>query len=228
MSAAVEPQKMASFFVKDCAFATMATGLVAQTLVEFKHHLKNISPESIYFHFWRPTIETTLPPGSFYNDFSHWAHYDLHDDFLAERLALLDPTEYNDLEKLRVDMLEIVDTRIDESGSLAFSVVKPFYFIKAKIVVFNTAYRLETPKDLVRIIPELAKSSIFYHFIDARTRLPSAQDDFSVWLQRDDNLYLPLIQELKQIDPYFISLVDLQQKLSTAVTKYFLQEPNNA
>lgn len=211
------------FYVKDCALASIATGSKAQNLGEFRDRIKTISAESIYYHFWRQSIETSLAPGSFYNDFSHWAHYQLHDDTLAERLALIDPTEYADLEKLRSAIIEVIENRLDEEDSVTLCLhVDAFHFIKSKIVVFNTPYKMEHPKDLVKTIPVISHSSIFYHFIDARRREVIVLDDFSLWLHSYQDEFSPLIKRFKQIDPYFIPLADLQQKLSLTVTEYFL------
>lgn len=214
-----------AFYVKDCALASIATGSKAQTLGEFRDVIKIIPAESLYYHFWRQSIETSLVQGSFYNDFSLWAHYKLHDDVLAERLALLDPSEYEDLEKLRSDVLSVFENRLDEQeGSLIDYKAEAFHFIQSKIVVFNTSYKMEEPKDLVKTIPVLSRSSIFYHFIDARRRGVIGSDDFSVWLLSCSGNFEPLIEQLKQIDPYFITLADLQQRLSCVVNEFFINQ----
>lgn len=215
-----------AFYVKDCALAAMATGIKAQTLGEFHDRLKMISAESIYYHFWRQSIEASLVPGSFHNDFSRWAHAHLHDDVLAERLALIDPSEYVDLDKLRFAMMEVLENRIDEvEVQILNPSVDAFYFIQSKIVVFSTPYVMQHPKELVKVVPEMSRSTIFYHFIDARRRNTTAVDDFSTWLKvYDHNQFSALLESLKQIDPYFIPLEHLQQKIIVAVTEYFLNE----
>lgn len=216
---------MNAFYVKDCALASIATGCKAQTLGEFRDVLKIIPAESIYYHFWRQSIETSVVAGSFYNDFSLWAHYKLHDDVLAERLALLDPSEYEDLEKLRLDILHIIENRIEEEeGTVIYYRAEAFHFIRSKIVVFNTTYKMEEPKDLVKTIPAISRTSIFYHFIDARRRGVVGLDDFSTWLLSCPGKFDSLVDKLKQIDPYFIPLADLQQRLSNITCEYFLNE----
>lgn len=221
-------QNQVPFFVKDCALAPIATGSKAQTLGEFRDRLKEVPAESIYYHFWRQSIETSLVPGSFYNDFSHWAHYHLHDDFLAERLALIDPSDYLDLETLRTDIIEVVENRLDEldRGGL-YPIAEPFHFIQSKIVIFNTLYKMEHPRELVKTIPVISRSSIFYHFIDARRRNKEKLDDFSTWLQSYQNEFQSLIEKIKQVDPYFIPLDELQQKLVAVITEYFLDKTND-
>lgn len=216
------------FYVKDCALAAMATGIKAQTLGEFRDRLKMISAESIYYHFWRQSIETSLVPGAFHNDFSRWAHEHLHDDILAERLALIDPSEYVGLDKLRLTIMEVIENRLDELDVQILSpTVEPFHFIQSKIIVFSTPYIMHHPEELVKVIPDMSRSSIFYHFIDARRRSTSALDDFSTWLGMYNGQFSLLIQSLKQIDPYFIPLEDLQQKIASAVMEYFLHETHH-
>lgn len=216
----------APFYVKDCALAAMAVGSKAQTLAELRDRMKAISAESIYYHFWRQSIEASLAIGSFHNDFSNWAHDQLHDDVLAERLALMDPSEYRNVEDLRSDILEVIENRLDEQSSTGFyaQAHAAFHFIQSKIIVFNTPYKMESPKELVKTLPILSPSSIFYHFIDARRRNVVGQDDFSIWLSSYQNRYLPLITCLKSVDPYFIPLIQLQQKLSSILTGYFSKE----
>lgn len=217
------------FFVRDCAFAAIATGEKAQTLAEFRDRLKIIPVDSIYHHFWQQSVETTLVQGSFYNDFSHWAHYHLHDDILAERLALIDPSQYYDLEKLRSDILDVLENRLDEQEGISWCLpANSFHFVRSKIVVFNTHYKMEHPRELVKTLPEVTRSSIFYHFIDARRRLEGGIDDFSQWLQGYHDEFTALIERLKNIDPYFLPLDDLQQKLILAVQDYFLENQEKA
>lgn len=218
----------APFYVKDCALAAIATGSKAQNLVELRDQIKTIPAESIYYHFWRQSIETSLVPESFCNDFSHWAHYQLHDEVLAERIAFIDPSEYVDLEKLRSDIVNVIENRLDEQNGVTLcSHAEAFHFIRFKIIVFNTSHKMEHPKDLVKTIPVISPSSIFYHFIDARRRESIRLDDFSSWLYGYHEEFDPLIERLKQIDPYFIPLADLQQKLSSTITEYFLGDNNS-
>lgn len=210
------------FYVKDCVVATIALGSRAQSIGEFRDRLKTIPAESIYYHFWRQIMEASLVPGAYYNDFSNWAHYQLHDDVLAERLALLNPSEYAHLELLRQEIIEILENRLDEQENLIFSGHdQAFYFIRSKIVVIDTPYCIREPQQLAHMISQMSISSIFYHFIDAHRRNAIALDDFSIWLHDSSSEFEPLIAQLKSIDPYFIPLVHLQKKLIHTVNNFF-------
>lgn len=210
------------FHFKDCALIAIATGVRAQTLVEFRDKLEVIPAGSIFYHFWSSHLNSAIEHYESLNDFSKWAYQDLHDDILAEKLDLLNPAEYRNIENLRADMVEIVDSRLDEVDFIPFSKrEKQFHFIRSTIVVFSTSFEMKQPKELVEILPKLPRSSIFYHFVDSKRRTPDYSNDFSAWLRDFGPEFHPLIEELDGIDPFYLSLTDLKEKLVDLFKKYF-------
>jgi hypothetical protein len=213
------------FHLKDCSLAAIATGIKARSLIELRDKLADIPLSSIYFHFWGGRLRTAFEHREYLNDFSAWVHYHLHDDILAERLALLNPQEYPDMEELRSDLIELIDDRLDEREFIPWSKSEEeFHFIRSQIVIFDTRHLIAEPRDLIHIIPLLSSSSLFYHFIDAAKRTPDGIDDFSVWLEGFEGKYQQLIEAISKIDPYLIQLSDLQKKLETIFTNYFLEK----
>ncbi|HHP7230681.1 MAG TPA: DUF5752 family protein [Xenococcaceae cyanobacterium] len=211
------PEGIDPFALKDCALIAIATGKQAVTLKELRDNLATINPDSIYHHFWGGLLEPRFEEREYNNDFASWGRRGLHDDKLAERLAMVDPSFYSDLEDLRQELLAIIEERLDERESLSWMVTsEPFEFIRAQIVVFDTDMRVERPEQLAELIPRLSTSSIFYHFIDARRRLPERSDDFRFWLANFNNgLSDELSNQLADIDPYFETLSELRQQLTT-------------
>jgi hypothetical protein len=208
------------FLVKSCSLATISTGIKASSLKEFHDVLESIHVGSIYYHFWGRRLHPEIIKQEFYNDFALWAHKSLHDDFLAERLSVIDPRDFENLELLRQKLLDVVEHRIDEVElSILGRAVKQFYFKRSLVVVFETNIQVKDPQELPKIIPILAPSSIFYHLIDARRVEKS--DDFCNWLLFYGDKYLKLINKIKEIDPYFSSLNDLRNDLSKVVNDYF-------
>lgn len=204
-----------AFALKDCALISIATGKKAQSLKELRERLVTISTNSIYNHFWGSLLEPRFEEREFNNDFAAWALAGLHDETLAERLAVLDPKEHPDLETLRQELIEVIDERLDESEYLKWLLAtEPFEFIRTQIVVFDTDQRIQHPKELSKLLPHLSTSSLFYHFIDARRRLPNGLDDFRQWLLGFDGQYQSLIEQLAAIDPYFSTLTELRQEVS--------------
>jgi hypothetical protein len=120
-------------------------------------------------------------------------------------------------------MLEIVETRLGEVELIPWAKREErFHFVRATIVVFATKHQVQKPEELVTLFPTLTRGSIFYHLIDARRRTPDRTNDFSEWLKQFGDKYKKLQEELNRVDPYFISLVSLQE--SSIAMQYFIQE----
>ncbi len=217
----------APFDVKDCALSAIATGEKAQSLLELREKVSTIHPNSIYYHFWGGRLRTSFEHHEYHNDFSSWAHTQLHDDILAERLELLNPQDYESLEELRSELVDIIDNRLDEREYIPISKSEEkFQFIKSHLVIFQTRHQFNQPSDLISVLPLLTNSSLFYHFIDATRRTPNGTDDFTLWLNGFGEKYHDLIEEFERIDPYFISLTNLKTRLIEISTEYFTDRQN--
>lgn len=218
------PGEIPVFEIKDCALVAIATGNRAVNLKELRDILNTIDLDSIYYHFWGGLLQPRFEEREYNNDFAAWAWHGLHDFPLAERLAVVDPNEFEGLEDLRQELLEVIEERMDEQGqlSLLYATFR-FEFIRSQIVVFDTQKRVDAPEKLAELLPTLSPSSIFYHFIDARRRLIHHKDDFSSWLCTCGTSYERLCAELDGVDPYFGSLAQLKEQLQTIFDRFFQQ-----
>ena len=104
------------FFVKDCALVTIATGKKAQNLKEMREHLLNIHLGSIYHHFWGGLLRPRFDEPEYNNDFAEWVHHALQDNILAERLSVIDPDPFVNLNPCE-QLLEAIDLRSDLSAN---------------------------------------------------------------------------------------------------------------
>jgi hypothetical protein len=212
----------AVFAIKDCALIAIATGHRAINLKELRDILNTISSDSIFYHFWGNLLQPRFEEREYNNDFASWAWHGMHDATLAERLAVIDPTDFADLEDLRQELLEIIEERLDEQGYLSWlQATSRFEFIRSQIVIFDTGHRVETPEKLAELLPNLSTGSIFYHFIDARRRLDSHGDDFSFWLSGHGERCSELCSLLSGIEPYFGSLHQIKNQLVKTFTDFF-------
>lgn len=213
---------MVDFAIKDCALATIATGRRAQTLRELRDVLEDIHPGCIYNHFWGTLLRPEHSDREFNNDFATWCYYGLHDSVAAERMAVIDPADFEDLEDLRRELIDVIDERLDETEVMLFTRAdQQFQFTRSIIVVFDTYRRLSEPVELARVLPEWSVGSIFYHVIDARRRDPIHVDDFRLWLTGLSPEYKPLCDSLAEIDPYFDSLFVLRDRLAQVFSAFF-------
>jgi hypothetical protein len=210
------------FEVKDCALVAIATGVKAQNLKELRDALRQVNPGSIYFHFWGGLLRPTFDDPEFINDFAIWSHYALHDEILAERLAIIDPTAFHDLESVRQELIETIEERLDEvQWPMWASSDSQFHFIRSQIVIFNTNLVIQDPRELVELTPKMRLGSLFYHFIDSRRRTPDRHSDFEAWLQGFHGEHNELCELISRVDPYFITLRELRRTLSDTFSAYF-------
>lgn len=210
------------FLVKNCSLAAIATGERAGSLLEFRDKLAVVDEWCIYYHFWSGHMNPKFVHSQHHNDFASWAFHCLHDNILAERLSIIDPTECENLEALRQELLETIEKSLDDYEILLWTKKEDrFHFIRSMIIVFETHLKMEHPGNLTHVLPTLPPSSIFYHFIDARSRTPEKMDDFSAWLRMFGDQYDDLIGVIQAIDPYFLSLTQLKDELIGAVDHYF-------
>ncbi len=210
------------FDIRDCVLIAMATAVKAMTLSELRNELARIPPGSIYYHFWGGLLHPRFEEHEYNNDFAAWARHGLHDAELAERLAVVDPTECEDMEDLRREVIEIIEQRLDENERLQWlPAQQPFEFLQSQIVVFDTHTRVADPGALADLLPRFSISTVFYHFIDARRRFPSRIDDFSAWLAGFDEDHTDLLRELAGIDPYFGTLPELRRTLAETFMRHF-------
>jgi septum formation topological specificity factor MinE len=210
------------FLVKNCALASVATGASASSLLELRDKIVIVDEASIYHHFWGGRMNPRFVELQRHNDFASWVYHRLHDHVLAERLSVIDPTEFDTLEALRQELLETIERRLDEYETIFWTKkVDRFNFVSSKVIVFDSSLSLHNPEDFPALIAVLPPSSIFYHFIDARTRTRTKTDDFSVWLQFFGSTYDSLIDQIQAIDPYFLSLTQLREELVRVCSCYF-------
>ncbi len=213
------------FAVKDCALIAIATGHKAQNLRELRDRLETIDPGSIYYHFWGGRLRPGFDDPEYNNDFASWARHALHDGKMAERLGAIDPREFETLEELRQELIEVIEERLDETEMVPWAHrEQQFNFLTSQIVVFSTNRQLTRHQELVKAIPQMSVGSIFYHFIDAMRRTPDKVDDFREWLSGFDGEYAELCAKIANLDPYFLTLTQLRTELAKIFSTYFAGE----
>lgn len=171
-------------------------------------------PAVTYFHFWGSLLRPHFVDPEYQNDFAAWAYHDLHERRLAERLAIINPTEFEAIDDLRRKVIDVVEERMDEQDFESHvDAENPFFFMRFQIVIFDTRQRIQTPEQLLDIIPTISLGSLFYHFIDSRRRTQSRRNDFSEWMGGCGKQYAKLAAQIAAVDPYFNSLTELRDHL---------------
>jgi hypothetical protein len=207
------------FKVKDCALITRMAGIgTAMNLRELLERVRVIPNECLFHHFCETVLRPTFDDPEFRNDFAVWAKRSLRDRVLAERLAIINPYKYRSFADLRHQLIDIIEERLSEVGQIQWvAPEQQFYFMQAVTVVFDTGVELREPSDLISQLRNMSHGSIYYHFVEARRRTPNGLDDFSAWLAVYEDGIEDLLQLLRSIDFYYLSLSELKQSLVEVV-----------
>ncbi len=209
------------FVVKDCALVSVSTGEKAFTLAELAEKLKRIDRACVYHHFWSRHLRPSFDHPEFHNDFAAWVHMELRDRVLAERLNLIAPQEYNDIEELREALILLIQERVFEDEHLGWRKAEnPFYFVKSQLIIFDTGIRLKWPHEIADVLETFSPGTIFYHFIDARRRHPEGLDDFRDWIRKFPPDFKPLEELIARVDPFFLSLYEIREFLARHIRSF--------
>lgn len=207
---------MKNFLIYDCALLTRTSGLpAALNLRELRERLASCSSNVIYHHFCETPMVASFDNPDYRNDVAVWVKLHLGDRVLAERLGIIDPYAFFDMEELRTLTLDLIDERLSE---LPFVPSAPdgseFFFMESTTVVFDTGRTIEHPRDLASSILTMTGSSIYFHFLEARRRHPENIDDFSSWLMDSPEKYHSEVKALHSIDFSFYTLSELRNELA--------------
>jgi hypothetical protein len=203
------------FRIMDCALTILSLGRSAQTLRELRDHLQVVPVQSLTHHFYDGLLTPAFDDPEYRNDFAIWARRQLHDDHLAERLGVIDPMEFADLEELRLHLLDVIEDHLAEAVVAPQSARgKEFHFCRSQFVVLDTRAAAETPEELAVMVPNLSTGSIFYHFIEARRREPLRVDDFSAWLESWGPDYWPVRDQLAVVDFQQWTLTEVRERVA--------------
>lgn len=213
----------ATFIVRDCALICRTAGLApVANLRELRDRLAICPAASIYHHFCETKLRPSFDDPDYPNDFASWCARALQDRVLAERLSVIDGYDYQDLEKLRADTLDIIDERLAESVSAPWAIQgEQFEFIQAMTVVFDTETTLQSLADLADATASMTLGSVYFHFVEARRRQPLGQDDFSAWIGSWDDKPDALLRDLRALDVHFLALPQLRERIQETVRRHF-------
>jgi Family of unknown function (DUF5752) len=211
---------VAPFRFMDCAITTLALGKSAQNLRELRDRMTEVPQQSISHHFYEALLRPVFDDPEYRNDFAVWARRQLHDNLLAERLGALDPMEFESLETLRQEVIDIIEDRLAEVTFVPWAAPgHEFHFQRSQMIVLDTGHLAATPADLAARVPRLSTGSIFYHFIEGRRRPPLKVDDFSFWLAGWGPELEPEREAIAAIDYHLWSLTEMRALIGWALRR---------
>ena len=178
--------------------------------------IEEVPLDSIHFHTHSYFLRHGLIEGAYPNDFAQWVVMQIGDHVLGERLAILDPFDYPDLENLREELISIIDDHLSRTPIIPRVVFgQPFHFKRSRILEVPIGLEARTLQEFRDIVTDIDVSSIYYHMFEAHFRLRRAENDFSAWLRTSLRL-TNLADRIRAINPYQGSLERLRSKLISA------------
>ena len=105
--------------------------------------IEQVPLDSIYYHTHAFLLRHKFLAGIYPNDFATWVAVHLRDQVLGERLAMVDPAEFDDLDALRDELVSVIDDHLRRLQIVPriVSAAEPFDFVRSRIVEIPTGHR---------------------------------------------------------------------------------------
>lgn len=184
---------------------------------ELMDRLEEVPAGSVFYHthgyFLRHRPFTT----AYGNDFARWVAVEVRDQALAERLAVVDPFEIHDLELLREELVTTIHDHLRRLNTVPRAELgQAFHFQQSHIVEVPLGPGATTLAELREGLASVDASAIYYHMVEARTRLGRHSGDFAEWLR--SSLELPTLAEgIERIDCYMTTLERVRARVLSLV-----------
>lgn len=206
----VNPAQTPFRFVS-CHGLQQMLGRVARDELELLQHLEEVPIESIHHHTHAYFLRHPYLAGVYPNDFATWAAIQVRDRVLGERLAIIDPFDFTDLEALRNALIAIIDDHLTHTPTVPRVVYgEPFYFMATTLFEIPTALEARTLREFREGLTRAEVAVVYYHMVEApRRRRPT----FDAWLEEAGET--AVAEQVRRLHPYASDLEGLRRRLLT-------------
>jgi hypothetical protein len=180
---------------------------------ELLEHLEEVPLDSLYFHTHSCILRDRTLPGAYPNDFATWAAIQVRDRVLGEKLGIIDPQDFPDLESLRTEVVSLIDDHLSEIRSVPRIMYgEPFYFMQSRILEIPTGVKVRTLAEFRAALAEVDAAVVYLHVVEARGRKGRRRNDFAGWLE--EQLGMPeLAAAVARLNPFPFGLEELRRRL---------------
>lgn len=179
--------------------------------------LEDVPIDTIYHHtaarFLRfETVDATFP-----NDFAMWASREVRDLVLGERLGVIDPFDFPNLEALRQELVTTLDDHLSRI-SIVPRVIhgEPFHFMRSRLIEIPSGHEATDLASFADALSKVDTSSIYYHSVEARLRKNVPEGDFARWIG-DACQCRDLSRKIARLSPFSSSLEGMRHQLLTHI-----------
>jgi hypothetical protein len=175
--------------------------------------IEEIPLDSLSFHTHSFFLRHIYIAGPYPNDFATWAAIQVRDRVLGEKLGILDPYDFENLEVLRSEIVNIIDEHLSQLQIIPRVIYgEPFHFMQSRIIEVPTGLEARSLAEFREILATVNASAVYYHNFEAILRLGRRMGDFALWIE--EQLGLPeLAQKISRVDFYMTSLESVRQQI---------------
>ncbi len=196
------------FIFKSELWIPKYTGIKAHSISEFIEIFKTIDEFSIFYHMYINIFNYHNLPTFYTNSISYW-FYKNGNLLLAEKISIVDPLDYYDLEELRHAILNILEKNHDPEWDR--QEYTPFYFIKAEREIIDCEKIANTLEQFIEGVKKSSINSVFYHMVTSRIENKTLVNDYSAWLFNMGEA--KKAEKINKLDLYTMNLYDVKKEI---------------
>ena len=176
--------------------------------------IEEVPADSIYYHTHSYFLRHAYTQQLYSNDFATWVVLYAQDRLLGERLGVLDPFDFSDIEQLRDEILRIMADHLNHSTVPRCVVSEPFEFIRSHIFEIPLGLETKTLSEFHDALAEVEVGAVYNHVCEARMRKRPLSVDFARWLSSEDGLGLQeLALNVERVGRLGLSLEGMRNKI---------------
>lgn len=186
--------------------------------------IEEIPLDSLSYHTHSFFLRHKYIAGPYPNDFATWAAIQVRDRVLGEKLGILDPYDFENLEALRTEIVNIIDEHLSQLQIIPRVIYgEPFHFMQSRIIEVPTGLEARTLTEFRKILATVDASVVYYHNFEAILRLGRRKGDFALWIE--EQLDLPeLAQKISRLDFYMTSLESIRHRIIMLCDEFLEKE----
>jgi hypothetical protein len=179
--------------------------------------IEEVPLDSIYMHTHAHYLRHKYIAGPYPNDFATWAAIQVRDRVLGEKLAVVDPFEFPDLNAVRAELISLIDDHLRSMQTVPRIVFgEPFEFMQCRTLEVPTGIKVRTLAEFRDALAnQVDISVIYYHVIAARRHRTRRQGDFATWVRHELGNET-LANQIGRLSPYGSSLEGIRGRLVAA------------
>ena len=197
------------FIFKSELWIPQYTGIKVYSVREFIETLKTIDKFSIFYHMYINIFNYHNLPTFYTNSISFWFYKNGY-LLLAEKISIIDPLDYYDLDDLRNALVQTLEKNynkdLDKKEKLT-----PFYFIKAEREIIDCERIANTLDQFIEGIKKSSINSLFYHLITSRIENKTLVNDYSSWLLSIGEA--KKAEKINKLDLYIMNLYEVKKEI---------------